>query len=173
MVQIVKNCQHHQKFQKWSKLSKIVRSCLSITLIICLKGHKSLGSLFEGVCMFQNQKCDSVSQSVSHSLSDNVTYWAVRFLSIQLEKERRTIYRLPYHNVTLACEKFQFWATLIFCRFDISDVDRVDFKLLDMKRESTLCFLWVHEHAFEGIFFSEKQKQLRCISFNNIQQIFS
>ena len=50
----------------------LVRSCFLITLIKCLKGHRSLGSLF--VC--QNQK---VAHSVSQWVSDNVTYWAVRW----------------------------------------------------------------------------------------------
>ena len=44
----------------WSKLSKIVkmlvRSCFLTNLIKCLKGHRSLGSLF-------NVKCDSVTRS--------------------------------------------------------------------------------------------------------------
>ena len=68
-----------KKFQKsFNKLlkkvqscQKIVRSCLLITLIKCLKGHKSLGSLF--VC--QNQKLAHwVTQSVTMSpieLSDS------------------------------------------------------------------------------------------------------
>ena len=34
----------------------LVRSCLIITLITCLKGYKSLGSLFEGVLYFKSTK---------------------------------------------------------------------------------------------------------------------
>ena len=51
-------------------LSFLVRSCLLITLIKFLKGHKSLGSLC--CCVFQK-----VPQSVSEWVSDKVTYWAV------------------------------------------------------------------------------------------------
>ena len=47
-----------------------VRSCFIITLIKCLKGHKCLGSL----CVLQNQ---NMIQTLSHWLSDEVTYWAV------------------------------------------------------------------------------------------------
>ena len=45
---------------------------LLITLIKCLKGHRSLGSLFE----WQLVK-SSVSQWLSQWVSDKVTYWAV------------------------------------------------------------------------------------------------
>ena len=45
----------------------LVRSCLLITLIKCLKLHKSLGSLW--CCVFK--RC------LSQWVSDNVTYWAV------------------------------------------------------------------------------------------------
>ena len=48
----------------------LVRSCLLITLIKCLKGHKSIRLLF--VCQLVKY-CDWVSQSVS----DKVTYRAV------------------------------------------------------------------------------------------------
>ena len=47
----------------------LVRSCLLITLITCLKGHKSLRVLCDSVF----QQCVVVSQSVS----DKVTYRAV------------------------------------------------------------------------------------------------
>ena len=48
IVKIIENCQKISKFsifflKKRSKLS--IRSCLLISLIECLKGHKSLGSL--------------------------------------------------------------------------------------------------------------------------------
>ena len=62
LSKIVKNCQNCKKLSKWPELSKIVknsedcqklseivimlvRSCFLITLIKCLKGHKSLGLL--------------------------------------------------------------------------------------------------------------------------------
>ena len=44
----------------------LVRSCLLISRIKCLKGHKSLGSL-----------CHCVFLKVSQWVSDKVTYWAV------------------------------------------------------------------------------------------------
>ena len=47
----------------------LVRSCLFITLITCLKGHKSLRRLYGSVF----QQCVGVSQLVS----DKVTYRAV------------------------------------------------------------------------------------------------
>ena len=46
-------------------------SCLSISLIKCLKGQKCLGLLFN----VKNQKW--LSHSVTQSVSDKVTYWAV------------------------------------------------------------------------------------------------
>ena len=52
-----------------------VRSCLLITLVTCLKGHKSLRVLFGSV--FQNRQ--SVSQWVSEWVSDKGTYRAVRW----------------------------------------------------------------------------------------------
>ena len=70
---------HSEQMFQWSQVSRmahrrgsqnvfvfvivfvnLVMSCLLITLIKCLKGHKSLGSLFNCL-MFQNQK---VTQSV-------------------------------------------------------------------------------------------------------------
>ena len=50
-----------------------VRSCLLITLIKCLKGHKSLRALYGSVF----QQWWGGSQSDSQSVSDKVTYWAV------------------------------------------------------------------------------------------------
>ena len=44
----------------------LVRSCFLITLIKCLKGHKSLGSLF--VCQLV-KSCEWVSESVSQSVT--------------------------------------------------------------------------------------------------------
>ena len=52
----------------------LVWSCLLITLINCLKGHKSLGSLC--CCVFE-KVAHSVREWVSKSVSDNVTDWAV------------------------------------------------------------------------------------------------
>ena len=49
----------------------LVRSCFLITLIKCLKGDKSLGSLC--CCVFQK-----VPHLLTHSVSDKVTYWAAR-----------------------------------------------------------------------------------------------
>ena len=56
IVKTLKNCQNSQKLYKLSKIVKncqkfqkivkvLVRSCFLITLIKCLKGHKSLGLL--------------------------------------------------------------------------------------------------------------------------------
>ena len=83
IVKTLKNCQkmskHSKNFQtiencqKLSKLSKkvvkmSVRSCFLITLIKCLKGHKSLGSL----CNVKIKR--SLTHSLSDSVSDKVTY---------------------------------------------------------------------------------------------------
>ena len=62
------NCLSFQNCQKIVKIvKKLVRSCFLITVIKYLKGHWSLGSLF-------NVKKQKVGQSVTHSLSDKVTY---------------------------------------------------------------------------------------------------
>ena len=64
IVKFVKKCQIFQKFSNLSKIVKMLfRSCFLITLIKCIKDHKSLGSLF--VC--QNQK-----------VSNQVTKWVTR-----------------------------------------------------------------------------------------------
>ena len=52
----------------------LVRSYLLITLIKCLKGHKSPGSLC--CCVFQKVPY-SLTQWVSEWVSDKVIYWAV------------------------------------------------------------------------------------------------
>ena len=49
----------------------LVRSCFLITVIRCLKGQGLLG----GSLMSKNKRW--LSESVSHSVSDKVTYWAV------------------------------------------------------------------------------------------------
>ena len=67
IVKIVKNCQ--KNCQQIVKM--LVRSCFLITLIKCLKGHKSLGSL----CNVKSKS--TVSQWVTELVSDKVTYWAV------------------------------------------------------------------------------------------------
>ena len=81
IVQIIKNCQKFSKLSKIVKIVKIVencqkmstivkivkmlvRLCFLITLIKCLKGHKSLGSL-----------CNVKSKS---TLSEWVTRWVTR-----------------------------------------------------------------------------------------------
>ena len=64
IVNIVKNCQNYQKLSKLSKY-------FSNVLFQPMACH-----------MFQNQ---SVCQSVSQSVSDKVTYWAVRLSSGQLK----------------------------------------------------------------------------------------
>ena len=51
----------------------MVRSCPLVTLITCLRGHKSLRVLYGSVF----QQCVVVSQLVSQSVSDKVTYRAV------------------------------------------------------------------------------------------------
>ena len=51
----------------------LVRSCFLVTLIISLKGHKSLRVLYGSVF----QQCVVLSESVSESVSDKVTYRAV------------------------------------------------------------------------------------------------
>ena len=44
----------------------VIKNCLLVTLIICLKGHMSLGVLYDSVL----QQWLSVSQSVTHLLSE-------------------------------------------------------------------------------------------------------
>ena len=76
----VSNITSHQKMssQLWSKIViKNVHQKLPSKIVItnchqCLKGHRSLGSLF-------NVKNQKVGHSVSESVSDKVTYWAVRW----------------------------------------------------------------------------------------------
>ena len=58
---MVKKNEDEEKVKKSKKI--LVRLCLLITLIKCLKGHRSLGSLF--VC--QNQK-------VAHSVTESGTF---------------------------------------------------------------------------------------------------
>ena len=72
LSKIVKNCQNCQKLSKLSKLSKIVkivkmlvRSCFLITVIKCLKGHWSLGLLFN--VKKQKWLSESVSEWVTRS----------------------------------------------------------------------------------------------------------
>ena len=69
----------------------LVRSCLLITLIKCLKGHKSLGSLFEGVLLMY------LSLSLSLSMSDIVTYWAVQTVSGQLIRRHHILVSTQNH----------------------------------------------------------------------------
>ena len=56
-----------------SFLSFLVMSCLLITLIKCLKGHKSLGSLFEGVLSMHLSVSLSLYLSLSLSFFGQVT----------------------------------------------------------------------------------------------------
>ena len=55
----------------------LVISCIFITLIKCLKGHKSRGSIFEGVLFLSFSFCLSLSHCKWISDNDTVTYWAV------------------------------------------------------------------------------------------------
>jgi len=71
VLQMVKICLNIIKMQKVLKVLKVIKSCLLITLIRCLSDHKFL-ELF-----FAWQKWKSVSELVSQSVSDKVTYWAV------------------------------------------------------------------------------------------------
>ena len=57
----------------------LVMSCPLITLIKCLKGHKSLGSL-----------CCCVFKKLPYSLSDKVTYWAVGWTAKKLIKPSKS-----------------------------------------------------------------------------------
>ena len=77
----------------------MVRSCLLVTLITCLKGHKSLRVLYGRVF----QQWLSVSYSVSQSVSDKGPYRAVRG---QLKTAQKKLYNilgsllksLQFHN---------------------------------------------------------------------------
>ena len=83
---LVKNC------QKWSKLSKnfktvkivktLVRSCFLITLIKYLKGHWSLGSLFN----VKKQKW------LTESVSEWVSEWQGHLLSCQVTAKKCLIF---------------------------------------------------------------------------------
>ena len=89
------------KIVKLSKLSKIVkivkklstivkmlvRSCVLITVIKCLKGHRSLGSLF-------NVKKQKVAQSVSEWVSE----WQGHLLSCQVTA-KKAVFRLAHCNI--------------------------------------------------------------------------
>ena len=84
IVKIVKNCQKCQNSQKLSKLSKIVKSCQN-----CKKNCQNLGQVMFphhsdqmsqrsqvsriALCMAKVKVTDWVTESVS----DKVTYWAV------------------------------------------------------------------------------------------------
>ena len=74
LSKIAKNCQNFQNCkncQKWSKIVKmLVRSCFLITVIKCLKGQWSLGSLFN----VKNQK-------VAHWVTQWVSEWKCHLLS--------------------------------------------------------------------------------------------
>ena len=83
----MKNCPISSKLSKLSKYVKIVkkivkmlvRSCLLITLIKCRKGHKCPEWPSDTRWLIL---CSKIK---SESLSDKVTYWAVRLSSGQLK----------------------------------------------------------------------------------------
>ena len=97
IVKTLKNCQKCQNSQKLSKLSKIVkmlvRSCFLITLIKCLKGHKSLGSLF-------------VCQLVKSSVSEWVSQWVTRS-PIELLWTAKKLREVCNHQHSCFFNKFQ------------------------------------------------------------------
>ena len=66
------NCQNSQKLSKIVKM--LVRSCFLITVIKCLKGHRSLGSLFN----VKNKKW------LSDSVTDSLSEWQGHLLSCQV-----------------------------------------------------------------------------------------
>ena len=74
IVKFVNNCQNCQKNSQNSyRVIFWVRSCLLFTLMKCLKGHKSLGSLGSVLCMSKVKV-----PSVSEWLSDWVSQWVTR-----------------------------------------------------------------------------------------------
>ena len=79
------NCFSENQFVSLVKFifyREIVRSCLLITLIKCLKGHRSLGSLFV---------CQLVKSSVSEWVSQSVTrspielFWTAKYSLYQVK----------------------------------------------------------------------------------------
>ena len=102
-----------KKFKKSSKkvqkkvqsCQKIVRSCLLITLIKCLKGHRSLGSLFDV------KSKSTLSESVSESVSEWVTrspielFWTAKKMLEPVELDVnsiRYVKSIPIHPKSLA-----------------------------------------------------------------------
>ena len=73
----------------------LVRSCLLITLIKCLKGHRSLGSLFF---------CQVVKSLVSQSVSQWVSEWQGHLLSCSGQLKTFSMSMFSLH----------FWANLFF-----------------------------------------------------------
>ena len=87
LLKIVKNCQN---FSKFFKIFKIVKNCQNVSQVMfphhC--DQMSQRSLVSRVALWcQKTKGGSVSQWVSESVSDKVTYWAVRW---QLKMTRCT-----------------------------------------------------------------------------------
>ena len=68
----------------------LVRSCPLISLIKCLKGDKSLGSLW--CCVFKRR----LSESVSEWVSDKVTYWAVGWTAKKPQHEWLLLWCLSF-----------------------------------------------------------------------------
>ena len=97
-------------FQKSVKIVKNFHQKLSSTIVIknchqCLKGHRSLGSLFN---VNKNKKW------VSESVSDKVTYWAVRW---QLKISPLTHFHFWYFQPYL----FALLVWLFPCRQDVKN----------------------------------------------------
>ena len=66
---------------------EIVRSCLLITLIKCLKGHKSLGSLCSvGKTLVPNQPRDQRTDRQCHLLSCQTLVWTAKNKSGKLKQ---------------------------------------------------------------------------------------
>ena len=74
----------------------LVRSCFLIAVIKCLKGHWSLGLLF-------NVKKQKVGHSLSHAVSDKVTYWAVRW-QLKKAKSLRSLLPSPKYFAEKVCK---------------------------------------------------------------------
>ena len=70
-LKIVRKSENFPKIWKFSENLKMVRSCLLITLVTCLKGHKSLRVLFGSVF----QQWQWLSEWVNEWVSEWVSEW--------------------------------------------------------------------------------------------------
>ena len=90
ILKILKNCQHCQKFSNMS-----IRSCLLISQIKYLNGHKSLGSLWllDSKVWLSEWLSDSVSEWQGHLLSCQTLVWTAK-------KRKYIFYRVSKKHIS-------------------------------------------------------------------------